>query len=668
MQRCVLKLRMSLGKAMLTLLLWLLAMVFTSSAEASVKRVWAVDDSEKVKKEDLSNPLATSPDNPVWDGSQITLFGAKNEIIAFQVIIEADAAGATQVNVKLDALSGNGFVIRNTGTNDPFDYRGKRIEFFTVLYWKLIDYTTRGRWAVEAAPPPYYQSGWLPVASIPFQAPQGLGGAPFSIEPNMNQAVWVDIFIPKDAVAGRYTGNLVVTSNGAIVKEIPVVLDVYNFALSDVTHFKNFAWALRSTWSTKHGVAYDSSAHRTIEGRYMQMAHRHRLDLSLNGNLDWMESYYKQYLTGSYYTANHAYEGPGENVGNGTYGIGIYDQSQNRDNYSGTISGFRPDDQTGWRNASDAWVTWFSQNAPTVEYFKYMRDEPYMVCKTYPEIWQVIRDRADWVHNNPGVGKSLPILVTCPISYPELDGYIDYWMSTDWNYDLVKAGAERAKGNKCGYYNGRRPFFGTGMCTFDVEAADARVIPWIAWRYGVDQYFCWYVNAYAGKNPFQNIPANGWAVGDGIVILPGKQKDFPAYDLKLPGPVATLSLKSWRRGQQDYEYLWLAEQKGLHNKVNAIVAAIVPRALSDAVAHKPPTWPLRGAQFEDCRKQLAVLLADPSPLHHGNRKILFSSWYEKIGCLVASSSITDYTASGAACLVDSHNESMANYHKPMDIY
>jgi hypothetical protein len=613
MQPCVLKFRMSLGQTIFTLLLWSLAMVFTSSAKASVQRVWAVDDSEKIKKEDLSNPLATSPDNPVWNGSQITLFGAKNEIIAFQVIIEADTAGATRINVELDALNGNGFVIKNTGTNNPFDYWGKRIEFFTVLYWNLVDYTTRGRWAVEAAPPPYYRSGWLPVALIPFQAPQGLGGAPFSIKPNMNQAVWVDIFIPKDAVAGRYTGNLVVTSNGVVVKEIPVVLDVYNFTLPDETHFKNFAWALRSTWSIKHGVDYDSSAHRTIEGRYMQMAHRHRLDLSLNGNLDWMESYYKQYLTGRYYTAHYGYEGPGENVGNGTYGIGIYDQSQNNDNNSGTISGFRPDDQTGWQNASDAWVTWFSQNAPTVEYFKYMRDEPYMVAPTFPGIWQVIRDRANWVHNNPGVGKGLPVLVTCPISHPELDGYIDYWMSTDWDYDLIKAAAERVKGNKCGEYNGRRPFFGTGMCTFDVEAADARVIPWIAWRYGVDQYFNWFVNAYAGKNPFQQIPHGGWAVGDGIVFLPGEQKDFPAYDLNLPGPIATFGLKCWRRGQQDYEYLWMAAQKGLGNQVQAIASRVVPRALSDVIAQEPPTWPLRGARFEDCRKQLAELLADSSP-------------------------------------------------------
>ena len=55
-------------------------------AWAAINRVWAVDDGEKIKRDDITHPLASDPNNLVWNGTTIQLFGAKNEIVAFQLI------------------------------------------------------------------------------------------------------------------------------------------------------------------------------------------------------------------------------------------------------------------------------------------------------------------------------------------------------------------------------------------------------------------------------------------------------------------------------------------------------------------------------------------------------------------------------------------------------
>src|SRR5436305_8264339 len=67
------------------------------SAAASVRRVWAVNDGEKVERDDLDNPNKNS--NSAWDGHQIRIFGARNEIIAFQLIVEAGLDGIKKLTV-----------------------------------------------------------------------------------------------------------------------------------------------------------------------------------------------------------------------------------------------------------------------------------------------------------------------------------------------------------------------------------------------------------------------------------------------------------------------------------------------------------------------------------------------------------------------------------------
>jgi hypothetical protein len=77
-------------------------LLFALTAAASVRDVWAVNDGEKIERDDLDNPNKKS--NSAWDGHRIKIFGARNEIIAFQVIVEADQDGINQLTIALPEL------------------------------------------------------------------------------------------------------------------------------------------------------------------------------------------------------------------------------------------------------------------------------------------------------------------------------------------------------------------------------------------------------------------------------------------------------------------------------------------------------------------------------------------------------------------------------------
>ena len=59
-----------------------------------------MNDGEKVYRYEADNPAKKG--NSAWDGKTIHLQGLYNEVLAFQVIVEADSSGARAVEVSVD--------------------------------------------------------------------------------------------------------------------------------------------------------------------------------------------------------------------------------------------------------------------------------------------------------------------------------------------------------------------------------------------------------------------------------------------------------------------------------------------------------------------------------------------------------------------------------------
>jgi hypothetical protein len=600
-------------------LILVITSLISCSSPSGIKSLWAIDDGEKIRKDDITNSLSADPENAVWKNNTINLFGAKNEIIAFQLIIQADKTGADLVNVTVSDLKNGNSIIPGSasGPSDPFDYRGRYVELFTEHYLNMVKRSPPLWFFSETAVPSAYHTGWVPDCLIPFSAPAGKGGAPFRIEPDMNQGVWIDILIPGNAIAGTYSANVIITVSDRKYKKIPLNIKVYDFTLPDSTHLKNMFGYYPGYIARRHNIAGNSDEYYKLDLKYQQMAHRHKFDLVCGvDNLREMDKYYKRYLTGEAYNESYGYSGPGKNTGNTTFSIGYGGDFP--EEYGGSVNKMNRKD---WCTGSDAWENWFLQNAPGVERHKYLfPDEPDWKGPTGAlgtGSMDTIRMQAKWTHSNPGIGKKIPTLVTNTIK-PGLKGYVDFWSisAQEWTMDLTAemVAEERAAGRKFGIYNGFRP--GMGAVVSDADAIEFRVMPWVAWKYNIDQYFYWSTTFWRDLNVFVNpLTYEDRINGDGTFLYPGQDNVFPEESRNLAGPLSSIRAKNWRRGAQDYEYLWLAKKMGLENELKTIVNNCIPTAVWEAKPQKDVSWSSRGYKFEQYRKQLAEILASEAVNH-----------------------------------------------------
>src|SRR5262247_1806116 len=112
-----------------------LAFIFlNASATAQTAHViWAVSDGEKIERDESNSPYKRG--NSVWDGKRVKLFGARNEVIAFQLIVEAGASGVSRLSAALPELRLKGGlekIVYHAPGADPSRTVGRPIELFAV--------------------------------------------------------------------------------------------------------------------------------------------------------------------------------------------------------------------------------------------------------------------------------------------------------------------------------------------------------------------------------------------------------------------------------------------------------------------------------------------------------------------------------------------------------
>jgi hypothetical protein len=102
---------------------------------------------------------------------------------------------------------------------------------------------------------------------------------------------------------------------------------------------------------------------------------------------------------------------------------------------------------------------------------------------------------------------------------------------------------------------------------------------------------------------------NGADCTDGTTMFPGTDPRQPSNDPQTGGPLASIRFKFWRRGMQDYEYLWLLRQSGQQDLASTIETAVVPKALYDTEGlGTPNSWSPYGYVFEAQREAMARAL------------------------------------------------------------
>lgn len=582
------------------LLLVLCISACAAAVTARAQSIWAVNDGEKVERDDLNNPNKRA--NSVWDGRKIKIFGARNEVIAFQVIVEASRDGIKQLSLRLPELrqrGGRAAIRYLAPALDPTNYVGRPIQLFSVNYMN-VEKPSRAEWVYAPGSPaaPQDPTGWKPVQLVPENAKAGRGGFPLSVGPAQNQAVWVEVYTKRNLPAGIYQGRIEVNADGRKIT-IPIELELFDFTLPD----QNSMHAM---------VYYESLQPRLYQGRdldaeYHRFAHRQRIELVHEYDIAKVKAAMGRFSSADF-TRARGYEGPGESVGNRIIPRTFYGPGKDFDERA-----------SAWRQA-DAWMTFLAKNVPGAITFLYLPDEPGRSEYAY------IRQLADNVHSNPGPGKALPTFVTKHY-VKELDGAIDIWDTGPLGYDIERAREERTRGHRYWIYNGGRP--AAGAIVIDAPATDARATIWACFKHGVDNYFYWHgvhwqhnrqkvgerrQNVWANPITFDNrgqpnkpVDDQGYINGDGVLIYPGQERLHPEEDRGIAGPINTIQLANFRRGLQDHQYLTLARRLGLDSLINEVLQRVVPRVFSDA--RGAVGFAENGNEYERARYRLAQAIA-----------------------------------------------------------
>ena len=578
-----------------------LTSALAASAEAGVAAVWAVNDGEKVEQDDLAHPAKAR--NSAWDGRTVRLFGAGNEVLAVQVVVESDTKGIAALSASLPELRRRGGPDRITyapPAPDPADSVGRPIQLFSVHYMNVTA-PTHADWAWKPDSPaaPKDTTGWKPVQLVPENARAGRGGFPVPVAPRRNQAIWIEVYTGRGRAPGTYEGAITLKADGQ-ARVVPVALELMAFALPDENSMNAMVY-----YEPDQPELYQG---RNLDDTYHRFAHRQRVEL-VHAYDEAKVRAHPGRFDGADFTKERGYEGPGEGVGNRIAPVSFYGPGRGWED--------RP---TAWRRA-DAWMTFLATVLPKAITFLYMPDEPRP--PQFPEILLL----AGNVHSNPGPGGRLPTFVTKQWVAP-LDEAIDIWCAGPQEYDIARAEQERARGRRYWTYNGGRP--AAGAMTIDAPATDPRATIWGCFKHDVDTYFYWHGdhwrhNSQKQGERNQDVWANpitfdnrgqpnkedfGTLNGDGVLFYPGEEKLHPAEDRGIAGPVSTIQLASFRRGLQDHQYLTLARKAGLKDVVDAALSAVVPRMFSDA--GETVGFAETGDPYETARRKLGEAIAAKS--------------------------------------------------------
>ncbi len=491
--------------------------------------VWAIDDSVKVKPAEL-----VQEQNYIWNSTTktVTIYGARNEYVAFQVVLKA---GNNDISISN---------IEKTDLNGPSVIDNGNIVFLKEHYLNVTEPSTEMYGRVSLG------KGEYPDPLIPIRAPKG--GLPFVIKSGRNQPIWVDVYIPHEAESGIYKGTMVVSGDGFEPEEINIILEVWDFILPDETHLKSFFYygPEQITWA--HGLTSSRDfEYKGLELKYQRLAHQHRMNMSTDVGFygDWIGFLDR---VGTYLNGAAFKEGAGRGVGAPLWYIGEQ---------------FDRTDRAKFQEACKWYMERFEQQGWLDKPFLYVVDEP-----GDKEAYDEVRKIGTWKKEAPSPGDKLPFMITEQVTpekeeYGTLVGYVNIWCTGKGFPDDIDA--RRKAGDRIWTYNGGPD---DASVVIDADGLACRSWAWTAWRYDIEAWFLWDCTYWVDthnlkgrekvptdlwndpltydqrKNPRVKWP--DWGNGDGTFLYPG-------YEKGVDGPISSFRMKAFRRGMQDYEYLYM---------------------------------------------------------------------------------------------------------------
>ncbi len=524
------------------------------------------------------------PATPVNTPPDFHLRAAKGEWEAFQVVVRGDHELAN-LDVRVSDWVGPG---------------GAAISAESVLlyreWWVDIDPPSPGGVAGNRRDAGRYPDPLVPFRD-PYDAQRGVVAASSETIPaDESAAVFVDVPVPRDAVAGEYTGQVTVTADGEAPIQIPIALTVWNFELPASRSVTTAYHLGRSGLRRFHsGPDRDPEVLARVWANYEKTLHRHRIDtlIPYHGDAEPLKAADDASLSPVDWTDFDAIMGP--RLDGSFYDDGIPMRAF-------SMGLFAPGAEDGLQAelTDEAYVEAAREAAKHLKergwfdrVYIYTFDEPYLHEGSYERIAKdvalMIEGDSDWrghfMSTNHYVDK--------------LDGSIDIWVPDTKNYESWFWGEDTLEGRD--FYESRRVqgetlWFYNCLCTippyagYDIDTRlghEPRILKWGAFFEGAVGFLYWSSNFWVLDDPWGKLldldTFPGFARnGDGFLLYPGNNDgtDSPAGSppgVSLDGPIESYRLKMVRDGLEDWELFILASDLFGAERVKELLAPAYTR-------------------------------------------------------------------------------------------
>ena len=475
---------------------------------------WTVG-TRKVKRDEWPGYLMDGP---------IMLAAARNEYEPFQVLVRPFSEPLIDLTVTVSDLTMDGAQIDK-----------ENIEI-KVPHYLWLDKTNWSSNELSST----YNPGWYPDALIPIEA---LNNVTAPVDTNM--PIWFTVYIPANTNSGTYDGTITIRSQGLVVVELPLELEVWPFTLPVENHQETAFGLWLHQVAPAHNLSRSDPVFLPIAWNYYWYLVKHRINprelpispLSEEAvavlqdpritsfEIDWSEARY-----------NPAFSQHVERLRQ----LGLLEKS-----------------------------------------FIYVMDEP------SPDKYPIAYERGQHVHS---FGTDVRVLVTIhPVS--ELYGEVDIWCPVLFNYDSPNAKARQSLGEVVWWYTCVVPKQPYPTYQIDDDAISHRILSWLQVKNAVDGTLYWSTTVFQKWNGAEYVPRDVWtdplsypsANGEGFLLYPGTEYG-------IDGPIGTIRLEMIREGNEDLEYFWLLGDAARKYSTPEDEIEIIVNELIDPVAVELTDW------------------------------------------------------------------------------
>ncbi len=208
--------------------------------------IWAEGNTTKIAP-DAPPPASTY----VWDGERVAVKAARGEWESFQLVIRSDQPRLISFEIyDLEGLRGK--VVGSTVSA----YREVYVPVTTPSAEAATGFVlgAAGRW---------------PDPLVPVRGHVDAAGGE-------NTVLWLDIYVPPDAFAGKYTGEIKLKWSGGALT-VPVDLTVWDFPLAPRSRYVLLTTVDAGAICRRHGVKPDDEAARPLVAKYAALLAEHRV-------------------------------------------------------------------------------------------------------------------------------------------------------------------------------------------------------------------------------------------------------------------------------------------------------------------------------------------------------------------------------------------------------